>query len=79
MAIVSAIIIVVRILVLYRASKARKERITEIIEKEGVRAYILDLQESRQCASTRSLWPYGDVERDMLQKGLERRAQRTKP
>jgi hypothetical protein len=78
MPIVSAIIIFVRILVLYRASKARKERIAEIIEK-GVRAYILDPQESRKCASTLSFWPYGDVEWDTLQKGLERRTQRTKP
>ena len=32
---ISAIIIVIRILVLYKASKARKEYIAEIIEKEG--------------------------------------------
>ena len=70
MPIISAIIIVVRILVLYRARKARKGRIAEIIEKEGVRAYILDPQVREYSLS---FWLYGDVERDTFQKGLERR------
>jgi hypothetical protein len=59
MPIISAIIIVVRILVLYRARKAQKGRIAEIIEKEGVRAYILGLASARVLSVFLAVWRRG--------------------